>query len=72
MSPYQIKSLALQLPADQRAALAQRLITSLDEADEAELAWANEASRRANDLTSGKAILLSASDAFVDARRAIS
>jgi putative addiction module component (TIGR02574 family) len=47
---------ALQLPADERAALAQKLLLSLDDlppAEHAEL-WLAEAHRRARQLDSGE------------------
>ena len=42
-----------QLPARERAYLAERLIASLDEAD-LETAWADEAIRRRDEIRSGK------------------
>ena len=42
-----------QLPAKERAYLAERLIASLDEA-ELEIAWADEAIRRRDEIRSGK------------------
>ena len=42
----QIESAALQLPLEERARLAERLIASLDEAGEIEQAWTEEAERR--------------------------
>ena len=46
---------ALSLPADERAALAQTLLLSLDEPSEAELeqSWLAEAARRARELERG-------------------
>ncbi len=71
MSIQEIESQALRLPASQRAQLAQHLIASLDEADEVERAWADEAARRSDALRSGTAEALSAPDVFADARRAV-
>ena len=70
MSLQEIESLALRLPPDQRAALAQHLIASLDEADETERAWGDEAARRSAAITDDDT--LPAADVFADARRAIS
>jgi putative addiction module component (TIGR02574 family) len=43
----------LKLPANERAALAQLLLASLDEEDEFEQAWAVEAERRLREIESG-------------------
>lgn len=45
-SPEQIESAALQLAPEERARLAERLITSLDEQSDVERAWIEEAERR--------------------------
>jgi putative addiction module component (TIGR02574 family) len=52
----EIESKALQLPPEERARLAQRLISSLDlESDrDAEQAWLEEAERRLDELEAGK------------------
>ena len=47
-----LASIALQLPRDQRAYLAERLIASLDEDAEVEQAWAVEIRRRVEELRS--------------------
>jgi putative addiction module component (TIGR02574 family) len=51
----ELESRALQLPPQERARLAQRLISSLDpESDrDAEQAWLEEAERRLDELESG-------------------
>ena len=72
MSIQEIESLALRLPPAQRAALARDLIASLDEADEVETAWADEAARRFEAIASGDAEPIPAADVFAEARRAIS
>ena len=72
MSIQEIESLALRLPPAQRAALARDLIASLDEADEVETAWADEAARRFEATASGDAEPIFAADVFAEARRAIS
>jgi putative addiction module component (TIGR02574 family) len=51
-----------QLPAKERAYLAERLIASLDEAD-LETAWADEAIRRRDEVRSGKVKAVSAAEA---------
>ena len=69
MSIQEIEAQALRLPPSQRAALAQHLIASLDEADEVERAWADEAARRAEALGPGAS--MPAPDVFADARRVL-
>jgi putative addiction module component (TIGR02574 family) len=49
-----IEAAALQLPEPERARLAELLLASLDEEDEIAAAWADEAQRRFEELTSGK------------------
>jgi len=51
----------LSLPASSRAALAKRLLESLDEADVAEIeaSWLSEAERRCREIDEGKVELLS-------------
>lgn len=60
---------ALELPTDDRAALAYKLLTSLDELDEAEAEclWAEEARRRREQYVTGGVV---ASDAHVVADKA--
>lgn len=48
-----LESAVLQLPREQRAHLAERLIASLDEDTEVERAWAVEIRRRVDELRSG-------------------
>ena len=52
-----------QLPAKERAYLAERLIASLDEA-ELETAWADEAIRRRDEVRSGKVKTVPATEAY--------
>ena len=56
MKPKSVEEAALSLPPDERAKLAQRLLLSLDELSEAEVAdaWLAEADRRARELDSGE------------------
>jgi putative addiction module component (TIGR02574 family) len=52
-----------QLPAKERAYLAERLIASLDEAD-LETAWADEAIRRRDEIRSGKVKAVPSAEAY--------
>ena len=55
MDSKTLQEAALSLPPDERAALAEKLLSSLDEPSEAELerAWLSEAARRARELDRG-------------------
>ena len=55
MNLYEIEREALHLSGEDRAALAQKLLLSLDSPSEAEIAeeWLAEACRRARDLDDG-------------------
>jgi putative addiction module component (TIGR02574 family) len=64
---------ALELPVRERAALAHRLIASLDEGPdddptEVELAWEEEISRRLAAYRSGEVQTISSDDVFEKAR----
>lgn len=72
MSIQEIESQALQLAPRDRARLAQHLIASLDEEDEIEQAWADEAARRWDALASGEVAAIPTADVLAEARRAIS
>lgn len=52
---------ALALPLDERAALAEQLLSSLDELSESEVEqlWSKEAARRATQIDQGQVELLS-------------
>ncbi len=69
----QIESKAMKLSARERARLAERLISSLDdEVDpDAEAAWIREGERRLDELRSGKIRGRSAASVFRRARAAI-
>ena len=56
MSTKTLQEAALELPPDERAELAQKLLLSLDEPSEEELAetWLSEAKRRAGELDRGE------------------
>ena len=62
----QVTASALRLPANERAALAHRLIATLEELPEAdvEALWIAEAERRSFEIDRGDARLLNAEDAF--------
>ncbi|MDE0392373.1 MAG: addiction module protein [Rhodospirillales bacterium] len=55
MDPKTLQKAALSLPPDDRAALAEKLLSSLDEPSEADLerAWLSVAARRARELDRG-------------------
>ncbi len=56
MDSKTLKEAALSLPPDERAALAEKLLLSLDEPSDAELerSWLSEAARRARELDRGE------------------
>ncbi len=65
MSPIdQIESAVLQLPRNERARIAERLLASLDDDAEVERAWADEVRRRVEDLRSGKVRPIPGEDVF--------
>jgi putative addiction module component (TIGR02574 family) len=66
-----VEAQALKLTAEERAALADRLIASLFEEGEIEDAWAVEVERRVEDIESGRTQLLPAAEAIARARAAI-
>jgi putative addiction module component (TIGR02574 family) len=60
MNQEQLLTLALELPPEERAALAERLIESLDVPtdDGVEAAWSEEIRRRLERLDSGQAVTI--------------
>jgi putative addiction module component (TIGR02574 family) len=66
----EIESKALQLPPEERARLAQRLIASLDQESDpdAEQVWLVEAERRLDELESGKVASIPAEQTLEKAR----
>jgi len=66
-----IEAQALSLTPEERAQLADRLITSLFDDQDIEEAWAIEVERRIKDIESGRANLIPASEAIARARAAI-
>jgi putative addiction module component (TIGR02574 family) len=68
ISAEQVEAEALQLPAPQRARLAERLIASLDEDADHERAWAEEVQRRLTELQGGQVQAIPATDVLTEAR----
>ncbi len=68
ISPEQLEAAILQLPVHVRARLAELLIQSLDEAAELDIAWADEADRRYEELRAGTTPPVPATDVFAKAR----
>lgn len=69
MNLQSIEQEAMQLPAEERAALAARLLESLDELSTAETQrlWTEEALRRAEELDSGTAVRITGEQVRQDA-----
>jgi len=61
MNLLQIESEALELPVQDRAALAQRLLLSLEEISETEFEqlWADESARRVAEFDAGNSLSIS-------------
>ena len=70
MDSKTLQEAALSLPADERAALAEKLLLSLDEPSETELerTWVSEAVRRARELDRGDVQAIPAEDVRRKAR----
>ncbi len=66
-----VEGQALKLTAEERARLADRLITSIFEDHEIEDAWEAEVERRVQEIESGQATLIPASESIARARAAI-
>ena len=66
-----VEAYALSLAVEERAQLADRLIASLFDDQDIEEAWAVEVERSIKDIESGRAKLISASEAIERARAAI-
>lgn len=69
--PAEVLRSALSLPVDDRAALAEKLLASLDDLDEqeAERLWAKEAQRRLEEYRSGRATAVDAEEVADKAAR---
>jgi putative addiction module component (TIGR02574 family) len=66
-----IEAQALKLTAEERARLADRLLSSLSEDHEIDEAWAVEVERRIEAIESGRAQLIPAAEAITHARAAV-
>ena len=66
-----VEAQALKLSPEERAQLADRLVTSLFKDQEIEDAWAAELERRIEEIESGRATLIPAADSIARARAAI-
>ena len=66
-----LESEALKLTLGERAALAQRLLASLDEDSEIEDAWAAEIERRIADVESGAIQVIPIAEALARVRAAL-
>ena len=69
----QLAEEALKLPAESRALLADRLVESLDfaEPDDIQRLWVAEATRRREEIVSGKVSPIDGTHALAEVRRAI-
>lgn len=69
----QIEHDLMKLPRQERAFLADRLLSSLDEEvlNEVDAAWIAEAERRFEEYKSGKRQVVSAQDVFTEADRVL-
>ena len=70
-NPTEVLKSALSLPVDDRAALAEKLLASLDDLDEqeAERLWAKEAQRRLEEYRGGRAVAVDANEVAKKAER---
>jgi putative addiction module component (TIGR02574 family) len=66
----ELEAAAMRLPQAERARLAERLISSLEEDGEIERAWADEVRRRVDAIRAGKAELIPAEDVLAELKRA--
>ena len=69
--PTEVLKSALSLTVDDRAALAEKLLASLDDLDEqeAERLWAREAQRRLEEHRAGRGVAVDAHDVATEAAR---
>lgn len=65
----QLEIAALELPADERAHLAERILASLDGGPGFEQDWAEEIHRRLDEYEAGKADSIPGEEVFAEARR---
>ncbi len=66
-----VEAQALKLSPEERAQLADRLVTSLFKDEEIEDAWAAEVERRIDEIEGGRVMLIPAADSIARARAAI-
>jgi putative addiction module component (TIGR02574 family) len=66
-----VEAQALKLSPEERAQLADRLVTSLFKDQEIEDSWAAEVERRVEEIESGRVALSPAADSIARARAAI-
>ncbi len=73
MSVEQIADEALALPSEARALLADRLVESLDPAEDGYIRqlWMREAKRRVDEVRRGEVQTVTAEQAFAEVRQAI-
>jgi putative addiction module component (TIGR02574 family) len=73
MTVDQLAEEALSLPSEDRATLADRLVESLDPADDANSrrVWGAEAMRRLDDVREGRVHAIDAEDALKRVRQAV-
>lgn len=64
MTIDELENLLLQLPQQERARLAERLIASLDDESELEKTWYDEVERRLAEFESGQMESVSAEEVF--------
>lgn len=74
LSAEQIAQAALALPSDARALLADRLVESLDPADEGPIRqlWTAEAMRRRDEVRNGQVRTIPAEEALARVKRSVS
>ncbi len=65
----EVESAALQLPREERARLAERLISSLEEESDVERAWIEEAERRYERYRAGETRVVPAADVIARMRQ---
>ena len=66
-----VEAQALRLTVEERAQLADRLITSIFEDNEIEATWAAEVEHRIEEIESGRAKLIPAAESIARARAAV-
>lgn len=69
MTTAALEAEILKLPRSVRARLAERLISSLDEDDEIEQAWADEADRRFRSYQSGESKMMPVDEVMAAIRK---